>query len=313
MFGYLSQAGVELHHEMIQVYWVLLVPFVALILAIEILKDETPKIREIIRRVIFSILLIFTFHWVVDSIATVGDAVTGKINGLDKLSEILSGLAPSSANQESWFSLRETSIYIFSLAAYIVAYLGFFVATALTHFVWTILYACAPLMILAYVSPQTSFVTKSLYKGLIQVVLWKVLWSILGVLLLQLAQQPQVTGLEDYLTSIVVNLCIGVSMLFIPLATRSLISDGMNSVASSLALAPAIAAAGAIRVTTAKWATKAGVRAKEAAQFAVKPITNPITSRFDQVREQVKPRLDRIKQSYASIGLSKTDKSNPKR
>lgn len=303
MFEYLSGVGTELHAELVKMYWVLLVPFVLFLFVMEILKDENPNLREIFRRILISILLLYTFNWAVDAIATVGDAVTEKVNGLQKLSEVLANLGPDNADQDSWFSMRETAIYIFSLAAYIVAYVGFFVATALTHFVWTILYVCAPLMILAYVSPVTSYVTSSLYKGLIQVVLWKILWSILGVLLLKLAVQTEVLGMEDYLMSIVVNLCIGISMLFIPIATKSLISDGMSSMASTLAMAPALAAAGAVKLTATKWGSKFFQGMKNTGSFAAKPATNPIAGRYQLMKEKVKPRFESAKRKYESIGL----------
>lgn len=133
------------------------------------------------------------------------------------------------------------------------------------------------------------------------------------MLLLKLAEQPQVTGLEDYLTTIVVNLCVGISMLFIPLATKSLISDGMNSVANTLAMAPALAAVGTVKLTATKWATKMGGNAKGAAQFIAKPVTNPIVSRYEQMKERYKPRVDNFIQSYQSIGLPKKDKQNSQR
>lgn len=303
MFEYLSDVGIELHTELVKMYWVLLPPFVIFLLVMEILKDENPNLNEILRRVLISVLLLYTFNWAIDAIATIGDAITEKINGLEKLSEVLARLGPNYSGSDSLFNLRETAIYIFSLAAYIIAYLGFFVATALTHFVWTILYVCAPLMILAYVSPVTSYVTSSLYKGLIQVVLWKILWSILGVLLLKLAIQPQVSGLEDYLMSIVVNLCIGISMLFIPLATKSLLSDGMNSVANTLAMAPALATAGAVKLTASRWGAKMMKGMKDAGSFAAKPATNPIAGRYQLMKERIKPRLENAKRKYESFGL----------
>src|SRR3990167_3481016 len=111
---------------MVKMYWVLLVPLVALLLTLEILKDENPNLRDLFRRVILSILLLYTFDWTLDAIATIGDAVTEKINGLEKLSEVLASRGPNYSGHDSWFNLRETVIYIFSLAAYIVAYLGFF-------------------------------------------------------------------------------------------------------------------------------------------------------------------------------------------
>ena len=298
MFSYLGTVGAELHAQMVQMYWVLLVPFVVLLFALEVIKDENPNLRDLFRRIVLSILLLLTFDWTLDAIAVIGDAVTEKIDGIQKLSDVLQNLGPNYSGKDSWFSVRETILFVFSILAYLIAYLGFFVATALTHFVWTILYVASPLMILMFVSRHTAHVTSSLYKGLVQVVIWKILWSILGVLLLKLAVQPEVTGLEDYIMSIVVNLCIGFSMLFIPIASRSLISDGMSSVASSLAAVPAIAAGGAIKMAAAKY----GGKIAGAAAFAAKPVTNPITSRAQILKENLKPRFERAKAAYASIG-----------
>lgn len=299
MFAYLSEVGVELHAQMVQMYWVLLIPLVAVILVLEIIKGEDPNLRDLFRRLVISILLLLAFDWTINAIATIGDAVTDQINGLEKLSEVLKNLGPNYSGKDSWFNIRETVLYALSILSYLVAYLGFFVATALTHFVWTILYVVSPLMILMYLSPATEGITRSLYKGLVQVVIWKWLWSILGVLLLKLAMQPEVTGLEDYIMSIVVNLCIGVSMLFIPIATKSLISDGMSTAASSLAAVPTLAAGGAIKLAAARY----GAKAAGAAAFAAKPVTNPIAGRMEMMKDRVKPRFEQFKNAYGSFGL----------
>jgi hypothetical protein len=299
MFEYLGSVGAELHAQMVQMYWILLVPFVVFLFTLEVIKDENPNLRDLFRRIVFSVLLLLTFDWTLQTIGILGDAVTEKINGLQRLSEVLQNLGPNYSGKDSWFNVRETILYVFSIAAYLIAYLGFFVATALTHFVWTILYVAAPLMILMYVSRHTERVTMSLYKGLVQVVIWKILWSILGVLLLKLAIQPEVTGLEDYIMSIVVNLCIGFSMLFIPIATRSLISDGMSSVASTLAAVPALAAGGAVKMAAAKY----GGKIAGAAAFAAKPATNPIAGRMEMLKDRLKPRFEKAKQAYGTIGL----------
>jgi hypothetical protein len=293
-------------------YWILLVPYVVFLFAIELLRDENPNARDILRRVLISVIMLYTFDWCLNSIANIGDAITDQINGLSQLSDVLKSLGPNYSGHDSWFNLRETTIYIFSLAAYIIAYVGFFTATVLTHFVWTILYICSPLMILMYVSRATAYVTASLYKGIIQVVVWKVLWSILGVLLLKLAVQPQVSGMEDYLMAIVMNLCIGISMLFIPLATKSLISDGLSSFASTLAMAPAIATAGAVKMTASKLASKATGGITSSALFAAKPLTNPITGRYENLKSRLAPRFEKAKKNYSQIWLPKKPNNQPK-
>lgn len=299
MFTFLGGVGADLHAQMVQIYWILLVPLVVFLFTLEVIGDANPNLRDIFRRLIISIFLLLTFNWTINTIAIVGDGITERISGLQTLSDVLKNLGPNYSGKDSWFNVRETILYVFSIASYLIAYLGFFVATALTHFVWTILYAASPLMILMYVSRHTAHVTMSLYRGIVQVVIWKILWSILGVLLLKLAMQPKITGIEDYIMSIMVNLCIGFSMLFIPIATRSLVSDGMSSVAKSLAVLPAFAAGGAVRATAAKY----GGKVMSAATFATRPAINPIVGRMEMFKDRLRPRFDELKRTYELIGL----------
>jgi uncharacterized membrane protein len=181
--------------------------------------------------------------------------------------------------------------------------LGFFISNALIHFVWTILFICSPLMILAYVARQTEHVTMSLYKGLVQVVLWKIMWSILGVLLLKLAMNPQVTGMEDYLMSIIVNLSIGLSMLFVPIATRSLINDGMESAASAIAAVPTMATGLAIKAQAAKLAKSVASNAMAGGKFLAKPLTNPFVGRAQLLKRRIEPTMKRMKNRYEETFL----------
>lgn len=306
MFSYLPEIGRELRGELLQMYWVLLTPFIVLLIMLELFKEEGPDIKDLFRRVFVSVLLLYSFDYVVNAIAIVGDSITERIDGLQKLWDVLKNLGPNyNGSSSGLFGLRETAIYLFSVAAYIVAYLGFFVATALIHFVWTILYICSPLMILMFVSKKTAYITVSLYRGLISVITWKILWSLLGVLLLKLALNPQVTGMEDYLMSIVINLCIGVSMLFIPIATKSLLGDGMQAAASALAAAPTMAAATTIKASSIAWAKKTGQAGAKGAAFVAKPATNPITGRYEVLKNKYGPKFNELKKQYAQINLPK--------
>ncbi len=312
MFDYLPEVGKQLRGELIDVYWTLLVPFVVLLIILEFFKEGPPNVREICRRVVISILMLYSFDYVINAIALVGDGITDRIDGIQKLWDVLKNLGPNyNGSSGDWFSLRDTAIYFFSIAAYIIAYIGFFVATAMIHYVWTVLYICSPLMILMYVSNGTAYVTKSLYSGLIQVVTWKILYSILGVLLLKLAMNPQVTGMEDYLMSIIVNLCIGVSMLFIPFATKSLLNDGLQGAATALAAVPTMAAGAAIKGAALAAGKSLAMKGVEAGKFLSLPVQNWTGAKLDKMRARMTPvtmRASKMKEQWKDLGLeTRTD------
>jgi hypothetical protein len=306
MFDSLPDVGRELHAQMMGLYWVLLVPLVSFLVVIEFLKDENPSIKDILKRVVISIILLYSIDWVMATITMLSDGVTDKIDGIQKLWDVLKNLGPNYKGSDQWFSLRASVLYFFNVGAYLIAYLGFFVANVLMHFVWTVLYICSPLMILMYVSKKTASITSSLYKGLIQVATWKMLWSLLGVLLLKMALDSKDTGVEDYLMSIVVNLCIGVSMLFIPIFTKSLLNDGLQSAASALAAVPTMAAASAIKGYAMAKGAGAISKGIGAAKFVAKPLTNPATGRYDVLKSRLKPKVDQFKKNYSQLNLPKS-------
>lgn len=309
MFDYLSDVGRSLRGELVSTYWVLIVPLVLLLIVMEFLKNDEPDVKDIFRRVLVSVILLYSFDTTLNAIATIGDSITDKIDGLQKLWDVLKNLGPNyNSASNDWFNLRETALYIFNIGAYIIAYLGFFISNAMIHFVWTILFVCSPLMILAYVARQTEHVTFSLYKGLVQVVLWKILWSLLGVLLLKLAMNPKVTGMEDYLMSIIINLSIGLSMLFIPIATRSLVNDGMESAASAITAVPTMATGVALKAQMAKLAKGIASGAVSGGKFAAKPITNPFVGRAELLKQRLNPKLNQMKKTYENLFLPKDQK-----
>ncbi|MCB9092878.1 MAG: hypothetical protein H6621_00090 [Halobacteriovoraceae bacterium] len=311
MFSNIVEVAKDIHAEMLTVYWILIAPLVVLLIILEFFKgeQENPNVEAILKRAVISMLLLFSLNFVINTIGMIGDGIVGRIDKITNVWDVLKNLGPNYENSSGdWFNLRENILYAIAVLAYLIAYLGFFVAEALTHFVWVVLFVVSPLMILAYIPNQTASITGNLYKGLIKVIVWKVLWTVLGALLLKLAMNPQFTGLEDYLMAIVLNLCIGLSMLFIPIATRSLINDGMEGAASAIAAVPTMATATAIKSQAAKWMNKGGRTAKDGLGFASKPLTNPITGRAKIMSQKLQPRLEKMKHHYSEINLPKEAK-----
>jgi len=178
-------------------------------------------------------------------IAFIGDGIADRIDGLAKMPEILQVFSDN-FNREApaLYKVRELFIFLLNFLSYFLAYFGIFVTDALIHFCWSILYVCAPLMILCYIPENTANISKNLYKGLFTVISWKIMWSILGVMLLKLAVQPTTSDSDNIITTSIINLCFALSILLVPLFTKSLLGDGISSFASGVATIPGMAALG---------------------------------------------------------------------
>ena len=250
MFEYLPLVCKELHGNIREIYWIMLVPFTVLTLVLELFRmpEQNPDGGHILKRVAVSVILLLTFEPCLNAVAAVGDGIAEKIQGDNSLPRLLRHLENSYADAEvNWLKFKEAVVFVFGVASYIVAYVGVFMATVLINFSWAILYVCSPLMILMHVSVKTSFVTANLYKGLINVMIWKILAAILGTLLLKMIVVPEVGDWGNFLMSLTMNLCIGFSMLFIPLASKSLVGDGMTSLTSGLAAVPSALVGGVVK------------------------------------------------------------------
>ncbi len=291
---------------MVEVYWIVLPALVAFLLVLEMLKGQgqAPNANEIIRRAIISILLLISFGFVINTIAMLSDGIAARIDHTQNLFDALRQLGPNSQGEsDGLFDVRGHVVYFFSIGAYLIAYIGFFASVALMNFVWAILYICAPLMILCYVPPSTAGIVGNLYRGLVSVATWKVLWCLLGSLLLKLAITPKDAGIDDIFLSMVMNLLIGVSMLLIPLFTKSLLGDGLQSASAALAAAPGLMAVKAVTLATTAMGTKIGASALGFAGSASKPLTNPITGRAKVMANRMQPQMNRFSNWYSEVGL----------
>lgn len=308
MFDQLFIHAKIIHAQMVQVYWIMLPAIVAFLLAIEMLKGQgqSPNANEIVRRTIISILLLLSFGFVVNTISMLSDGITAKIGQSQDVWEMIRQMGPNSQGEsDGLFDLKGHVVYFFSIGAYLIAYIGFFASIVLMNFVWAILYVCAPLMLLCYVSPVTSGIVGNLYRGLISVATWKILWTLLGSLLLKLAVTPKDAGIDDVFLSMVMNLLIGVSMLLIPLFTKSLIGDGLQSASAALATAPGLMATKALTLATKTIGRKAGINGLNFANTATKPLTNPITGRTQMMANRIRPHMNQFAKTYSEIGLPK--------
>ena len=299
---------------MAKIFWIILPALICILITLEIIKgdDNGPNVKDILKRTFLCVLLFLSFDFTINVIAMMSDSITDAIGSGEDILGAVKQLGPNKwSNTGGFFDLRNHVIYFFAIAAYLIAYIGFFASVALVNFVWAILYVTAPLLLLCYIPQATASIVGNLYRGLISVAVWKVMWTLLGSLLLKLAVNPNIVGVEDYLLSIVMNLLIGLSMLLIPLFTKSLIGDGLQSMASGLAAAPGLMMSGAGATILKKYGKQAMKKTGGALRFAARPLSNPIVGPMTVLanKAKLKNRFYRIKRGYSNLGLSKQAKS----
>ncbi len=296
MFDWLPQVCQEIRGNLLDLYWILIVPFTVLIIILEFFKISDKKLdpNAIIKRVVISMIMLWSFNEVINLIAEITDGIVERIGGIANLESLLEEMQNNfDKKSPGLLQFREMLVFVINIVCYLVALLGFYVTDVLIHFVFSVLYVLSPLLILCYISESTSYITKNLYKGLCHVSVWKILWSILGVLLLKLATAPQVGGWDNFFMQALMNLCIGVSMLMIPFFTRSLLSDGLQGAATGLAAASTVPVGKAM----ANFPLKKGKQA-----------VNEVTSGFQGTRRFYQRQKSRVKPTVKTLkkGLQST-------
>ncbi len=244
----------ELHSEFVTLYWLMILPLTVLLIMLEFFKTEEkePNATRVLTRAVISIVLLVSFKETINLIAFIGDGISSRIDGLTSMEEVATTLLNGfSREAPTLYKIREAFIFLLNFISYVLAYFGIFIANALIHFVWSILYVCAPLMILCHIPESTANVCKNLYKGLLTVISWKLLWSILSILLLKLAAEQTTENSDNAINTAIINLSIALSILFIPFFSKSLIGDGLSGVATGIA-----GTAGAVALKTTKLIVK---------------------------------------------------------
>ena len=103
-------------------------------------------------------------------------------------------------------------------------------------------------------------------------------------------------------------------MLMIPMATKSLINDGLEGAASALGAAPTLAGLGAVRSFAKYTASKATGGAKNALSYSVRPARNLIERGVDKAKDRldgkvnIRRPLSRLNRKFSELGMNEKQK-----
>ena len=238
-FELLGALAQKLHSELRNTYYLMLPIFFCLSLVVTWLKAPTggPDFIEAVKRVFIATLLLAGFQEITDTILFVTSGLAEKISdmqGLDMFMQMAGDKARSypASPTSLVFAFNDLIVATLSFLSYIILYVARFVMVAVYHFSWVFLSLIAPIMLLFHLfSPK---ITLNLFKSMIEVASWKVVWAILSAMLAALPFGNAYATSGNYLTVIVLNFVIAISMLCTPMIVKSLVGGGFSAFADTL-------------------------------------------------------------------------------
>jgi hypothetical protein len=247
-FALLGSLAHDLQQQFISLYYVFLPVFFALAIAIAWFKDPTgsPDFLDILKRAIIATVLVSAFDEISSTILAVTSGVADKISdmsGLDTFMKMAGEKCQSYTLSTTSLILgfNDMLIAIISFCSYAVLYVARYVSVALYHFMWLFLSILAPILILFSLFRGTQSVTINLFRGLIEVACWKIVWAVLSAMITSLSFGNAYAADGNYLTVVLLNFVIAMAMLGTPMIVKSLVGNGLSSMAESLGAAATVA------------------------------------------------------------------------
>ncbi|MBI2026388.1 MAG: type IV secretion system protein [Deltaproteobacteria bacterium] len=222
------------------VYGKLLLP--AFLLALVFIYFRTtwgsPDFFDAIKRLVIAALLIVAFPEIVKVIISISGFISETISpdSADFFKEFFSkGVESSkeSLNKGSLLNFPNLIIGGLSFLCWCVSYVASYFIIAMRQFMWAVLCALAPLLILCHIFPSTSNITKGLFKSLIELSCWEIYWRILEQILHTLGY-VELTGVGDWFITMVLNLIVAFSMIQTPAVVRSILGGSLTSISGAL-------------------------------------------------------------------------------
>lgn len=237
----------DLHESLSQLFYMMLPIGIMFSVIFGFLKSGDPNYPDVVKRALVASLLLATFPETSNLILDICDGIAARIDNMQGLETFLRmAQEKSQSYSQSTMSLvlkiDDLIIAILSYGSFMLLLVARYISVALYYFVWVLLSILSPLMILAYIFPATSGITKNLYRGLMEVAAWKIIWSVLSAMLTSLSFGNIYNTDGSYLTLIVLNFVIALAMLCTPLVMKSLIGDGIQAMAQSLGMSAAMSA-----------------------------------------------------------------------
>jgi hypothetical protein len=240
---FLATEAQKLHGIFQNAFFVMLGAFLTLAAVMELLKmplGDSPGIATLLGRALLASLLLIALPEVMNFVADATDSISREIGDLNSFHLVLSRLGEKLRDLSfSWTSLKDVVTILLSFLSFFGLYVTVYFAEAAFLFAWTLIYVFSPLVLALYVFPATAGATRALFRSILEVSLWKIAWACMAALLWStaLSEINKPEAHVNWLTSIVLNLMLMISVLLTPKIVRALFSGGIAEFAGSMGTA----------------------------------------------------------------------------
>lgn len=236
--NWLATEARHLHAIFSNAFLTLVLTLITLGIVLEYFKmplGAVPQFTSLVGRVFIACILWTALPEIMNMLSSVTDSFVTEIGSLIEFKYVLSRLADKFHELSfSWVSYKDCILTLISYLSFFLLYITVHLANAFFLFTWMMLYIFAPILIGMYVLPITSAATTKLFRSLIEVCLWKIVWCCMSALLWSMAlSKINDPGTKiSFLTAIILNLMLALSVLATPFITSAFLNSGVSTMAS---------------------------------------------------------------------------------
>lgn len=238
--SWLANEAHKLHQIFEGAFFSLVLTFILLSVLLDYFRiplGSSPGFATLISRCLIASLLLVAMPEIMNTVAGITDSIARDIGDLNSFKLVLSRLGEKlKALTWSWTSVKDMVTIVISFLSFFVLYITVYFADAAFLYAWTLIYVFSPLLLALFVLPSTAGATTAMFRSMIEVSLWKIVWAVMATLLWSTAlsdiNNPQYH--IDFLTAVVMNLMLALSILMTPFLVRSLFAQGVQGITSSV-------------------------------------------------------------------------------
>ena len=197
----------------------------------------TPEFEVLIGRLLIACILLVATPDIMNLLADLSDGIAKELGSLNDFKYVAGRMLDKYKEMSwSWVSVKDTIIILIAGISFFALYITVYLADAFFLYAWMLIYVFSPILIVMYILPSTSSITKTLFRSMFEVSAWKIVWAVMAALLWSLAASDLNKPEHDinFLTAIILNLILVMSVLLTPMIVSYLTKQGISGAANSM-------------------------------------------------------------------------------